>query len=92
MSESLPEARGVFEENGRRVLFLALIAVFAAAFAVPLQAEAAAAAEQWFISEDRVVKITAERDTITFDKESVPLGELAEEEEPSKRVKKPRAS
>jgi hypothetical protein len=87
---SSPEAKGVFKTNGRRGLLLALVAVVALAYAVSDLAEASASTDHWFISQDRVIKVSSEKDTITFEDESVPLGELAEEPEKPKVVKKPK--
>jgi hypothetical protein len=87
---SSPEAKGVFEKGGRRGLMIALVAVVALAFAVPGLAEAAASSDHWYISRDRVVKVSSDKDTITFEDESVPLGELAEEEKPAEIAEKPK--
>jgi hypothetical protein len=87
---SSPEAKGVFEKGGRRGLMIALVAVVALAFAVPGLAEAAASSDHWYISRDRVVKVSSDKDTITFEDESVPLGELAEEEKPAETAEKPK--
>ncbi|KPJ59270.1 MAG: hypothetical protein AMJ46_11925 [Latescibacteria bacterium DG_63] len=87
---SSPEAKDIFEKSGRHGLILALVVVVALACAIPFVAEAAASSDHWFISRDKVVKITSDEDTITFEDEGVPLGELAEEQEPAKEVEKPK--